>query len=215
MNSSEPNFTKSETLAKELRMLQLSSNLALNVLEMEFDRYIYFDTFENFAKTCNIPLNILTMGGMLSDGYTIRLKGQKNIILYYEKNKGKPRLNWTLAHEVGHIYFNHNEDGDTQEVEAHCFAAELLMPSSILLRITRKANITPDIISKTFFVSTEAASNKIKTFRRGGIGSTYLNRELSEKYNQQINDIISQYKKSVSSTVNSDNNNEAEKSQVV
>lgn len=187
-------FKRAEILAKELRMLQTTNNLSLDVLSMEFDRYIYFDSFENYSKTCNVPLNILTMNGKLNDGYTIRVRKNINVILYHEENKGTPRLNWTLAHETGHIYLDHDNDGEIQEVEAHQFAAELLMPTPIITKLARKISLTPEIIAKTFFVSEEAAGRKVGSLSRGGVGSSYLVKEILDKYKRPLNDLIEYYK---------------------
>ena len=54
-----------------------------------------------------------------------------------------PRLNWTIAHEVGHIALGHLfEISDptrceiaAADAEAHAFAAELLMPSALVLHM--------------------------------------------------------------------------------
>lgn len=192
---SVPEFERAAKLAKELRLLQPTADLALDVLSMDFDRYIYFDTFEAYSRLTNVPLEKLTMNGKLNDGYTVRLNGGINLILYYEKNKGTPRLNWTLAHEVGHIYLNHDKDGRNQEVGAHWFAAELLMPTLIFCQISRKITFTPERISRTFFVSEDAARNKIDTLRRSRLISSYLTKELSEKYKYSVDTVINFYYK--------------------
>ena len=201
---SVPKFERAGKLAKELRLLQPTSNLALDVLSMEFDRYVYFDTFEAYSKLTNVPLDKLTMNGKLNDGYTVRLHGGINLILYYEKNKGNPRLNWTLAHEIGHIYLNHDNDGRNQEVEAHWFAAELLMPTSICCQIARKITFTPERMSKTFLVSVNAANNKIDTLRRSCLISAYLTKELLEKYRYSIDTVINLYLKKPMAAKNTD-----------
>ncbi len=190
---SVPEFERAEKLAKELRLLQPTADLALDVLSMEFDRYIYFDTFEAYSRSTNVPLNRLTMNGKLNDGYTVRLNNGVNLILFYEKNIGTPRLNWTLAHEVGHIYLNHDKDGRNQEVGAHWFAAELLMPTLIFCQISRKITFTPKRISKTFFVSEDTARNKSNTLRRGRPISSYLTKELSDKYKNSADAVINFY----------------------
>ena len=187
-------FKHTESLARELRMLQTTSNLTLDVLSMEFDRYVYLDSFENYSKVCGLSLDSLTMNRKLKDGYTIRARRNVNVVLYYEDSKGTPRLNWTLAHEIGHIYLNHNNDGEIQELEAHQFAAELLMPTPIITKLARKISLTPKIISKTFFVSEEAAGRKIRSLSRGGVGSSCLVKDILDKYKQPLNDLIEYYK---------------------
>ena len=97
-------FKRTEILAKELRMMQTTSNLSLDVLSMEFDRYVLFDSFENFSKVCGVPLEILTMKGKLHDGCAIRIRKNTNVVLYHEENKGTPRLNWTHMRQVIFIW---------------------------------------------------------------------------------------------------------------
>lgn len=188
------NFKRTEVLAKELRMLQTTSDLSLDVLSMEFDRYIIFDSFENYSKMCDVPLNVLTMNGKLNDGYTIRIRKNVNVVLYHEENKGTPRLNWTLAHETGHIYLDHDNDGEIQEIEANQFAAELLMPTPIITKLARKISLTPTIIAKTFLVSEDAANRKVGSLSRGGVGSSYLVKEILDKYKQPLDDLIEYYR---------------------
>ncbi|MCM1164893.1 MAG: ImmA/IrrE family metallo-endopeptidase [Lachnospiraceae bacterium] len=189
------NFKKAEILAKELRMMQPANSLSLNVLSMEYDRYVYFDSFENYSKLCGVPLSALTMNGKLKDGYTIKVNKNVNVILYHEGSTGKPRLNWTLAHEIGHIYLGHDDDGEIQEVEANQFAAELLMPTPIITRLARKISLTPNVIAKTFSVSEEAAKHKIGSLSRGGVGSSYLVKDILDKYKQPLDELISYYNK--------------------
>jgi len=74
--------------------------------------------------------------------------GEKKI--YINSNMGEGRRNFTIAHELGHYFLKHELNGycqlfrdlqnmdhkkDPQEVEANYFAACLLMPSDLVLKV--------------------------------------------------------------------------------
>ena len=74
--------------------------------------------------------------------------GEKEI--YINSNMGEGRRNFTIAHELGHYFLNHelndycrlfrdlqnmDHKKDPQEVEANYFAACLLMPSDLVLKV--------------------------------------------------------------------------------
>lgn len=134
----KPNFDRAENIARELRLSQKSDSLSLDIRKMNFDKSIIIDTFQNYSKVTNTPLLSLTIKGKLKDGYTI-IKNNIYIILYNEREIYSERLNWTLAHEVGHIYLEHKKDGKTEEIEANWFAAELLAPEIIIWTIVKKS----------------------------------------------------------------------------
>lgn len=65
-----------------------------------------------------------------ADAFTMRC-GNRYVVCYHEG--GNPaRLNFTLAHELGHILLNHVEDEAADEAEANCFAGHLLCPEPVL-----------------------------------------------------------------------------------
>jgi len=87
----------------------------------------------------------------------------ENYILYNE-NHPVHRQRFTVAHEVGHVMFDHtnyqNEDVDfhskkDNEIEANQFAAELLMPLASLKKDIIKHN-TAKKLAVIYWVSEEA-----------------------------------------------------------
>ena len=132
--SEKPNFDKAEMLARELRLMQPTDDFRLEIDSITFDRDIYIDTFENYALQTNCPISRLTADGTKKDGYTIE-RGDTRIILYYENHRYEPRTKWTIVHEIGHIYMGHKSDAPIEEIEAHWFAAEFLMPTPIITAI--------------------------------------------------------------------------------
>lgn len=182
----KPNFDKAESLARELRLLQPTNSFSLNVEDLIFDRDICIESFENYAAATNCSVSELTQSSKLKDGYTIK-KGNTNIVLYNDPHCHEPRLNWTLAHEVGHIYMGHTKDGATEEIEAHWFAAELLIPVPIIVGLLKKGiKVTNLSLMNLFGVSFEAACKKISSFNRMPIQSAYLFEDFMDKYGPLI-----------------------------
>ncbi len=81
-----------------------------------------------------------------ADAFTLR-QGQRYVVCYREG--GNPaRLNFTLAHELGHILLRHAEDAAADEAEANCFAGHLLCPCAILPGHTAESLATACFVSR-------------------------------------------------------------------
>ena len=121
----------------------------------------------------------------LSDGSIEKLPNNNFRILLYNGNATLERENFTIAHELGHLFlhmgfgterwkstpvgkiFNRNGNSDEIEMEANQFAAAFLMPKeeyrNILYKNVDNTNIIDTrIIAEHFEVSREAASNRGK-----------------------------------------------------
>lgn len=158
------NFNRALRVADELICRQKIKGLKINVLNMEYDKKnIIFDTMENYSKVTGAPTNILSAEGKLKDGYTIATPGLY-LVLYNSEIRSKERINWTIAHEIGHIYLDHDTDGPKEEIEAHFFAAQLLMPEQVLRSLKKnKITIDQDYLVHVFGVSKQAAKRRIDT----------------------------------------------------
>lgn len=95
----------------------------------------------------------------------------RNKIKYPFKCSKDRRLNFTLAHELGHIFLDHltipdelksERDKYVEELEADEFAARFLMPEKIILS-TRFLSIND--VANTFNVSTQAAWKRINNLK--------------------------------------------------
>lgn len=186
----KPDFDRAEFLARELRLSQKSNNLPLDVTEMTFDLPIIIDTFENYSYITKTPISKLTINDSLKDGYTV-CKDGIYIVLYCNKTVYDERLNWTLAHEIGHIYLDHSHDGSIEEVEAHWFAAELLAPEIIIRAIARQRNeigrkLDVFDIQDLFHISYEASMKRVSSINRKCAFSSYLEKETIMKYQNHI-----------------------------
>ncbi len=94
--------------------------------------------------------------------------------IVYNENDCLERIRFSILHELGHYILRHNmnlkvtdEKYHIQELEANCFAAQLLMPEQILREIQgREVRITKSLLTEKFGVSNQAADKRILTLAR-------------------------------------------------
>lgn len=163
----KPDFDRCEAEATRLLFNQSTiDTLNIDVRSLEYDKNIYFDSIQNYCTTVGIDINDFCIDGFLNDGCTIAF-GDIYLILYNEDINNPERLNWTLAHEVGHIYMNHTQDGEKEEIEAHWFAAQLLMPEYAIRYMEQKLGSVCQLdLLLCFNVSRDAASYRLKSLSR-------------------------------------------------
>jgi Zn-dependent peptidase ImmA (M78 family) len=96
-------------------------------------------------------------------------KGDKYII-FYNQDEMKERVRFSILHEYGHYSLKHKmnnlgeEEYGRNEVEANCFAAQLLMPEQIINELqNRGARISKEFLMTQFGVSGEAAERRLTT----------------------------------------------------
>ena len=104
------------------------------------------------------------------DLYIILLN--KNKIRYPWKISRDRRLNFTLAHEFGHIFLDHLHIPDScktpeqiliEDEEANEFAGRLLMPANLLLNSNF---VSPEAVAKHFNVSDQALWKRLNHLKR-------------------------------------------------
>ena len=172
----KPNFSRCEQAATKLLLCQPKPSLSVDVRRLKFSKMILFDTFAHYGAITGLSKEKLT-GGQMRDGCLVS-NGKVSLILYEDQGKSRRRLNWTLAHEVGHVYLGHQQDGELEEVEAHYFASQLLMPDIVLAYLERNLDLlTPQVIAETFDVSVLAARKKLETMKRNGMGDSRTGRK--------------------------------------
>lgn len=158
-----PDFDKCEKTATRLLLNQSIDNLFIDVKSLSYDKTIFFDSIQNYCRITKTPLSKFINNEVLCDGCTI-IKKDIYIVLYNNNGCNSYRLNWTLAHEVGHIYLGHTCDERTEEIEAHYFAAQLLMPEIVILDLAiQRHGINAEQISDYFHVSYTAACKRVDT----------------------------------------------------
>lgn len=109
------------------------------------------------------------------DGFCYKGDGNSYIIFYDDARTPKARINFTIAHELGHIALGHlknvsmrprymtNRKNDPQEREADTFAGELIRPP-IPFVFTGCTRI--DDIQSVCNITYEAARSARSSFRR-------------------------------------------------
>ncbi len=164
--SCKPNFNLAEKTATKLLLLQNNLSLRIDVKSLEYNKNIIFDTFQNYSNLVGVSLLEFSENGVLNDGCVVDI-GHTKLILYDAYNNNQERLNFTLAHEVGHIYLGHQKDGPIEEVEANFFAAQLLMPEIAILELSKRLD-TLDYFTlyMLFNVTMPAAQKRIDTISR-------------------------------------------------
>lgn len=114
-----------------------------------------------------------------------------NYIIFYNQDEPDYRVRFSIMHEYGHYILGHKMNlkasdplYHTQELEANCFAAQLLMPEQLLREcINRHKSPTVEFIMNSFDVSEDAAQKRKNTLAN----TTYEWRSREEK---EFDDII-------------------------
>ena len=65
------------------------------------------------------------------EGLSLRY-GSRTLLLYENRNRSRARINWTIAHELGHILLQHTAGTAREEREADRFAAAFLLPEAVI-----------------------------------------------------------------------------------
>jgi Zn-dependent peptidase ImmA (M78 family) len=169
----KPDFDKCEKMATKLLLMQDIHSLSIDVKSLVFDKNIIIDSIQNYCRITDSPLFAFIKNEVLKDGCTLIYRHNSEtvyIVLYNEEIRCKERLNWTLAHEIGHIYLGHKHDGTNEEIEAHYFAAQLLMPEIVIREFKQRCpDCSYEDIYMMFNVSITAAQKRADTIRRKSI----------------------------------------------
>lgn len=156
---------RSELCAVSLLCEQgLSSIYALSQLQiprMKLPVAVEFDSFDGFCTRTGTARTSLPEG--LPEGMTLRFGG-KYLILYREGEHPR-RLNFTLAHELGHVLLGHvGEQMRAEEAEANAFAASLLCPAAAVYYLSHRDGGFPtaEALTAIFPLSLEAARLRLR-----------------------------------------------------
>lgn len=140
-------------MRQPLRSIYSLGVLDLRRMELEG---IILDSFERFAEITGERLKFDGLGA------TLIFRGHR-VILYRESAPGGlRRLNWTIAHEIGHALLCHVESTRLSEAEADVFAAELLMPEPAVRMLDELYGtpVAPELLTGWFNVSLSAAERR-------------------------------------------------------
>ena len=95
-------------------------------------------------------------------------------IIFYNQDEPPYRIRFSILHEFGHYILGHDMDlrgrdplYRRQELEANCFAAQMLMPEQLLRECKHRGKkLSTDFITQAFGVSYEAAEKRINTLAK-------------------------------------------------
>lgn len=166
MASKKPDFKRANVLANEIlvassTLVSFPVNTKQIVKEWSDIKVLSFKCAHDYG------IDIEAFG---SEAAVILCKHGRYMI-FYNQDDYAPRVKFSILHEFGHYLFGHKlmqYAGETEygcvEVEANCFAAQILMPEQVLNELkTRGAIITVDFMKTYFGVSEEAAQKRIET----------------------------------------------------
>lgn len=130
-------------------------------------------TYEQLAHKSNCTIeDIIECLGV--DGYSI-YNGTNYTIAYNNRIRSQGRINFTLAHEIGHIILKHHKDFEVTETlqnnftkeeykilenEANCFARNILAPAPLMKKLSLL-----EVLGKTsdiFGISFSATTTRLK-----------------------------------------------------
>jgi hypothetical protein len=168
--SREPYYDHAEQAATALLLRQRLYSLRVDPLRLTHDKPIRFDTFDHYCALTRMTMKELSASKDTVDGLTLSLDGggeSCHIVLYHREMECRPRLRFTLAHELGHIYLCHREDGEREEREANRFAAALLIPRVLaaLMQRQRGGFLSADELAAAFGTSRTVAELRLRSLR--------------------------------------------------
>lgn len=207
MEYANPDFKKAYECACELLVCsRIITFFPFSPFELINEMDIRVISYTNAEEKLKIPLNAWKS----KDAELREILPGMYVTFYNDLITEKTRIAFSLLHELGHFYLNHemhqlklleNKDQcsfktlyNKYEVEANFFAAQLLMPKQIVNELIRRGcKLTENFLMRTFGVSKEAASIRLK-FIRNNFEKNATNDIFS------YNDIIMmKYKKYISS----------------
>lgn len=173
MMRTKPNYKNAKNMALKVLQEHNVTEIPVNVTSiLKSYKNIKLITYNEMSRMFNLSKKEIIDINASTDG-AIQYSGSRNkyLIAYNENIAIKGRVNWTLAHELGHYILNHHKETNCSlleenglspeqnyvvESEANCFARELLAPPPVL----RKLNVlSQESISKLCGLSYHASEN--------------------------------------------------------
>ncbi|MCR4686007.1 MAG: ImmA/IrrE family metallo-endopeptidase [Lachnospiraceae bacterium] len=95
-------------------------------------------------------------------------------VIFCNDNEPEYRVRYSVAHEMGHYVNGHKMNikvddplYEKQEIEANCFAAQILMPEQIIREFRHRGKVVDvDFLVDVFGVSEDAAQKRLKTLAK-------------------------------------------------
>ena len=137
---------------------------------------IRLQSYSSLAEKAHTSTNYIAEITGSKDGVTFFCKSKNSYIIEFnDAITFPPRIRFTLAHELGHIFLGHLDTEPygnvtrTQETEANIFARHLLVPFPILTSLrkwTSLPSLDQDDIAFCFDVSNQVANYSIDNYKK-------------------------------------------------
>lgn len=158
-----PDWAKAETAAYELLLAHGSTvpggqPLPIRPLPLirEVARVL---SYEDAAELLRLTPTDFDRLSSRADAFTVRDGPQALVCCRMDGNPA--RLNFTLAHELGHILLSHTGD-PSDELEADHFASCLLIPEPVRRRLTSRPDLTAEDAATLCYVSVAAVQSAMR-----------------------------------------------------
>lgn len=172
MDKFEPDFKKAYCIANDV----LICSHTIETIPFDIEKYIKDETDIALRKyhltNKKYGVTIPNLGS--DDALIIEKRGR--YIVFYDEYASMPRRKWSIVHELGHYYLGHNLDFESispelyakQEIEAHYFAAQLLMPDQVIFALAKRCSlkISSTFLQNHFAISKEAACKRLETLNK-------------------------------------------------
>jgi len=177
----------------------ITSKAYLTLLELDLREFpipakkikckgVLISSYQNYAAKTGLSIEQITLGHELEDAFLLKGLRQDVTLILYNKEKYGARMKHTLWHEIGHVKCDHQAHGDSEEIEAHFFAAQANAPN-VLVKAIAQRGYTIDVVFLTecFGLSEEAAKKKKDYLSRFGFEHT---NEYDDVISLQFSDYI-------------------------
>ena len=179
MESINPDFKKAIECACEILVCARTITFfTFSPIELINEMDLRLVTYTNAEKKLGIPLNAWKS----KDAELREVLPGMYVIFFNDLITEKTRIVFSLLHELGHFYLNHDMHQlkmleqknitsfknlyNKYELEANFFAAQLLMPKQIVNELIRRGcKLSENFLISNFGVSKEAASIRLKFIR--------------------------------------------------
>lgn len=160
--ANKPNYRRATNLAYAALLRHNVPRLPVDVFALA--RSMPRVRLKSYTQLCwergMTPDGFLAMG-VSEHGFSL-IKGGAAFILFNDRKDS--RINrFTLAHELGHLLLGHTRDDKTADLEANCFARNLLCPIPVIRRLELRQ---ADDYCRLFDITPLAAETSI---RHGGM----------------------------------------------
>ena len=156
-------YTKANEILVSSSVIEAFPYKIKDLIEEQSD--IRLCKYSKAMQKYNIPIKVFG-----SESAIIQEFGGRYII-FYNQDEPAYRVRFSIMHEFAHYIFQHKMNLEAedplykkQELEANCFAAQMLMPEQIIREAISRGKIAGiDMIKSWFYVSDDAATKRKKT----------------------------------------------------